>query len=120
MKTFIVFALVAVCIVALCNEVSGFPNEDKTKDMKTGSTTPKSVKDAQKNLKDVKRSKKECAKNCETTFDPVCAHDPANPNFKPRTFGNQCTMETVACEMGLKLAVKNKGECPGSDGVRLS
>ncbi|CAG5087845.1 Protein of unknown function [Cotesia congregata] len=120
MRTFIVIALFAVCIVALCNEASASPADDKTKEMKPGSTTPKSVKDAQKKDEKSKTFKKECVKNCPTTFEPVCAHDPANPNFKPRTLANQCTMDTVACEMGLKLAVKNKGECPGSGGVRLS
>ncbi|XP_034940615.1 uncharacterized protein [Chelonus insularis] len=120
MRTFIVLALVAACIFAICNDAYAWPSDDKAKDMKETSTTPKSTKDANKSLKDAKRTKKECEKNCQATYEPVCAHEITNPSFKPRTFSNQCAMETVACEMGWKLAVKNKGECPGSDGVRLS
>lgn len=67
---------------------------DKTKEKpKDGATTIKDVKAA-------KEAKKKCAKDCGTNYDPICAHDPLNPNLKPRTFGTQCAMDVVNCEMG--------------------
>lgn len=88
--------LVAVCIIALCNDAYAWPSDaDKAKD-----TKPKDVATTIKDAKAAKEAKKKCAKDCGTTYDPVCAHDPANPNFKPRTFGTQCAMEVVNCEMG--------------------
>ncbi|XP_058797756.1 agrin [Phymastichus coffea] len=76
-----------------------------------------SVKDA---IKAAQQNKKDCQRQCPAIYEPICAHDPADTSFKPRTFGNQCVLETHNCEMGTKLVMKNKGACPGSEGVRVS
>lgn len=98
---FLYLALVTVCIFALCNDASAVPSDmDKAKDVKEPAVASKDVKDAIKAAKDQKKTKKECAKDCGTAYDPVCAHDPSNPSFKPRSFGTQCAMDVVNCEMG--------------------
>ncbi|XP_015610081.1 uncharacterized protein LOC107274956 [Cephus cinctus] len=134
MKLAIVLALAAVCLAT----VYAMPAEKQAKDVKdpamaakdvktsTGAakdtkdptTASKDVKDA---IKDAKKNKKECAKQCNPSLEqPICVHDPANPNFKPRTFIGQCALDVANCENGSKWVVKSKGECPGSGGVRLS
>ncbi|KYN34905.1 hypothetical protein ALC56_10873 [Trachymyrmex septentrionalis] len=114
----------------LCEETYAFPDETKVdttmkdvkepKDIKEAATASKDVKDAIKASKEAKKNKKDCARDCGTDYDPVCAHDPVDSSFKPRTFGTQCALDIHNCEMGTKLAMKSKGECPGSGGVRLS
>ncbi|KAL0119323.1 hypothetical protein PUN28_009713 [Cardiocondyla obscurior] len=122
----------------LCEETYAFPGNDTQllsnatmdtkefnkeafdKTIKETATASKDVKDAIKVAKETKKSKKDCARDCGTDYDPVCVHDPADSSFKPRTFGSPCALDVQNCEMGTKLAVKSKGECPGSGGVRLS
>lgn len=113
---------------AFCEETYAFPDDTKIdtkdikepKDIKEAATASKDVKDAIKAAKEAKKNKKDCARDCGTDYDPVCAHDPTDASFKPRTFGTQCALDIHNCEMGTKLAVKSKGECPGSGGARLS
>lgn len=62
-------------------------------------TASKSVKDAIAEAKKKKNCYAECDKLTEV-YEPVCAHDPANPQTKPRTFGNECVMKAHNCEMG--------------------
>ncbi|KAK0086288.1 hypothetical protein PV325_003434 [Microctonus aethiopoides] len=126
---------VTLCVFALCNNAHASPtstDDDKIKDtkskdppkdikeIKSTATASKDVKEAIKNAKDAKKMKKDCANECGAAYDPICAHDPTNSAFKPRTFASQCALDVVNCEMGLKLAMKNKGECDGAGGVRLS
>ncbi|OXU28749.1 uncharacterized protein LOC100119245 [Nasonia vitripennis] len=111
------FALGAVLLVCLVCSIEAGPTEKPVTTAKP--TASKEVKDAIKNAKEAKKAKKDCLKSCPTDYVPICAHDPANASFKPRTFGNQCVLDTHNCEMGTKLVMKMKGECPGSDGVRL-
>ncbi|XP_012222397.1 uncharacterized protein [Linepithema humile] len=129
MEVAIVVALAFLSMFAFCENTYAFPDETGAtnlkdvkgpKDIKEAATASKDVKDAIKAAKEAKKSKKDCARDCGINVDPVCAHDPADSNFKPRTFGTQCALDVYNCEMGAKLAVKSKGECPGSGGVRLS
>ncbi|XP_014203646.1 uncharacterized protein LOC106635965 [Copidosoma floridanum] len=118
MKFTLVLAVVLVCAIAGTSQAS--PTE-KPSTVKPAVTASKDVKDAIKNAKETAKAKKDCLKVCATNnYDPICVHDPSNATYKPRTFGNQCALETHNCEMGTKLVVKSKGECPGSDGVRLT
>ena len=70
------------------------------KDIKEAATASKDVKDAIKAAKEAKKNKKDCARDCGTDYDPVCAHDPVDSSFKPRTFGTQCALDIHNCEMG--------------------
>lgn len=70
------------------------------KEIKETATASKDVKDAIKNAKEAKKTKKECVKDCGVAFDPVCAHDPAVANYKPKSFGSQCALDVHNCEMG--------------------
>ncbi|XP_046749774.1 agrin [Diprion similis] len=125
MKVTLAFVLLCACVVyALPTDKdpkAAPPKEAQDpKQVKDPATASKEVKDAIKNAKDAKKTKKECAKNCPQQYDPVCAHLPTDVNVKPITFGSQCAMEVHNCESGAKLVVKNKGECAGAGGVRLS
>ncbi|XP_047366987.1 uncharacterized protein LOC124955904 [Vespa velutina] len=101
-------------------KIAGQKEIKEPKDIKESAAASKDVKDAIKAAKEAKKNKKDCARECGTVYDPICAHDPSDANIKPRTFGTQCAMEVHNCEMGSRLAMKSKGECPGSGGVRLS
>ncbi|XP_076632089.1 uncharacterized protein LOC143347083 [Colletes latitarsis] len=90
------------------------------KEIKETATASKDLKDVIKAGKEAQKNKKDCLKMCGTDYDPICVHDPNDPNYKPRTFGSQCALDFHNCEMGTKLAVKDKGECPGSSGVKLA
>nr|XP_003705907.1 PREDICTED: uncharacterized protein LOC100881835 [Megachile rotundata] len=129
MKSFVVFAFALACALAFLDETYAEPSDATTasskqvkepKEIKESATASKDVKDAVKAAKEAKKNKKDCQKECGTVYDPVCAHDPNDANVKPRTFGTQCALEVHNCEMGTKLTTKQKGECPGSGGVRLS
>ncbi|XP_018309143.1 uncharacterized protein [Mycetomoellerius zeteki] len=130
MEVAVIVAFAFLSMFTLCEETYAFPDETKVdttmkdvkepKDIKEAATASKDVKDAIKAAKEAKKSKKDCARDCGTDYDPICAHDPVDSSFKPRTFGTQCALDIHNCEMGTKLAVKSKGECPGSGGVRLS
>lgn len=99
--------LATVCLFALCNSAYCVPTEapkpakevKEPKDIKEAATASKDVKDAVKAAKDAKKTKKECAKDCGTTYDPICAHDPADAKAKPKTFGSQCALDVANCEM---------------------
>ncbi|XP_011497416.1 PREDICTED: uncharacterized protein LOC105361832 [Ceratosolen solmsi marchali] len=114
----LVIAFGVILLVCGISSIEAGPSEKSTT-AKPAVTASKDVKEAIQKAKEAKKAKKECMKMCPTSYDPICAHDPNNATFKPRTFGNQCVLDTHNCEMGTKLAVKSKGECPGSDGVRL-
>ncbi|KAH0946831.1 hypothetical protein HN011_006363 [Eciton burchellii] len=124
MEIAIIVAMAFLSMFAFCEEGYALPEDVKTttvkdikepKEIKEAATASKDVKDAIKAAKEAKKRQKDCARECGNDYDPVCAHDPADPNVKPITFGTQCTMDVYNCEMGLKLAVKSKGEClPGS------
>ncbi|KOC59158.1 hypothetical protein WH47_11234, partial [Habropoda laboriosa] len=90
------------------------------KEIKEAATASKDVKEAVKAAKEAKKTKKECGKDCWDNYDPICVHDPNDTSVKSITFGSQCALDVYNCEMGTKLVAKNKGECPGSSGVRLS
>ncbi|KAL2737635.1 uncharacterized protein V1478_001721 [Vespula squamosa] len=127
MQLAFVLALAFAILFAFSERTTAFPTDTKTgqkeikelKDIKESAAASKDVKDAIKAAKEAKKNKKECVRECGTVYDPICAHDPSDANIKPRTFGTQCAMEVHNCEMGSKLAMKSKGECPGSGGVRL-
>ena len=81
-----------VCLIA---KIEANPAEEKAKP-----EASKELKDAIKKAKEEQMSKKNCAKACTMNIDPVCAHDPADANYKPRTFANSCALEVHNCEMG--------------------
>lgn len=94
---------------AFSERTTAFPTDTKAggqkeikepKDIKESATASKDVKDAIKAAKETKKNKKDCARECGTVYDPICAHDPSDANIKPRTFGTQCAMEVHNCEMG--------------------
>ncbi|XP_071865988.1 uncharacterized protein [Bombus fervidus] len=129
MKSIVLLALVVVCAVAFIAETSAVPTDTTTmstkrakepKEIKETATASKDVKAAKEAAKEAKKNKKDCAKECGTAYDPICVHDPNDANFKPRTFGTQCALDVHNCEMGTKLVMKDKGECAGAGGVRLS
>ncbi|XP_014488829.1 PREDICTED: uncharacterized protein LOC106752004 [Dinoponera quadriceps] len=129
MEVAIIVAMAFLSMFTFCEEGYALPDDSKVtpmkeikepKEIKEAATASKDVKDAIKAAKEAKKNKKDCARECGDEYDPVCVHDPMNPSFKPRTFGTQCALDVHNCEMGTKLAVKNKGECPGSSGTRLS
>ncbi|KZC11085.1 hypothetical protein WN55_02446, partial [Dufourea novaeangliae] len=119
---------VGCAVVLLADVAESLPSDTTTavpkpikepKEIKETATASKDLKDAVKAAKEAKKNKKDCAKEC-TEYDPICVHDPRNVNFKPRTFGSQCALDVYNCEMGSLLMTKQKGECPGSGGTRLS
>ncbi|XP_034179320.1 uncharacterized protein LOC117603881 [Osmia lignaria lignaria] len=129
MKSFVLFAFTLACALAFLDETCAEPSDTTTapskqikepKEIKESATATKEVKDSVKAAKEAKKNKKDCMKECGTVHDPICAHDPNDATFKPRTFGTQCALDVHNCEMGTKLVMKQKGECPGSHGVRLS
>lgn len=94
---------------AFCEDAYALPDNVKLdtakevkepKDIKEAATASKDVKDAIKAAKEAKKNKKDCARDCGNDYDPVCAHDPADASFKPRTFGTQCALDIYNCEMG--------------------
>lgn len=96
-----------------CEDTYAFPDDPANlkevkgpKDIKEAATASKDVKDAVKAAKEAKKSKKDCARECGENVDPVCAHDPADSNFKPRTFGTQCALDVYNCEMGASECAK--------------
>ncbi|XP_003692060.1 uncharacterized protein LOC100868833 [Apis florea] len=121
MKSIVLLALVVACALVFAEAADTSSPSTKPikeiKEIKDTATASKEVKLA----KEAAKKKKDCARDCTTiTYDPICAHDPNDATFKPRTFGTECALNVYNCEMGTKLVVKNKGECPGSGGVRLS
>ncbi|XP_024888302.1 uncharacterized protein LOC143895824 [Temnothorax americanus] len=130
MEVAVIVAFAFLSMYTLCEETYALPDDVKInntmkdikepKDIKEAATASKDVKDAIKTAKEAKKNKKDCARECGIEYDPVCAHDPVDSSLKPKTFGTQCALDLYNCEMGMKLAVKSKGECPGSGGVRLS
>jgi hypothetical protein len=104
---------------AFCEEGYALPEDVKTttvkdikepKEIKEAATASKDVKDAIKAAKEAKKRQKDCARECGNDYDPVCAHDPADPNVKPITFGTQCTMDVYNCEMGLSKCTRKCSE----------
>ncbi|GJQ85793.1 hypothetical protein Trydic_g20351 [Trypoxylus dichotomus] len=61
--------------------------------------------------------KKTCVKSCTDDYTPVCGADDAG---KKISFGNECVLSNYNCENNANLKLVSKGECPGSQGVRLS
>ncbi|XP_076165737.1 uncharacterized protein LOC143145852 [Ptiloglossa arizonensis] len=130
MRSIVLLAFTLACVFAfLVEDVRGVPSERTTivpkqikepKEIKEAATASKELKDAVKAAKEAKKNKKDCLKECGPDFDPICVHDPNDPTYKPRTFGSQCALDVHNCEMGTKLVTKNKGECPGSGGVRFT
>ena len=88
--------LIALLLVCAISAEAG-PTENSSTTMKPGS---KDLKEVIKNAREANKAKKDCLKACPANYDPICAHDPANPTFKPRSFGNQCVLDTHNCEMG--------------------
>ncbi|XP_023945685.1 uncharacterized protein LOC112051318 [Bicyclus anynana] len=71
-----------------------------------------------KELKAEAARKKACLHDCSSVkLDPVCA---GKQGEKPKSFGNECVMNNYNCENKETLQKISKGECPGSDGIRLS
>ncbi|PZC86767.1 uncharacterized protein LOC110373197 [Helicoverpa armigera] len=72
-------------------------------------------------LKQVKAEaarKKACMHDCTSVaLDPICA---GKQGEKPKSFGNECVMNNYNCEHHDTLHKISKGECAGSDGIRLS
>ncbi|XP_047990178.1 Kazal peptide Pr13a-like [Leguminivora glycinivorella] len=62
--------------------------------------------------------KKACTHDCTSVaLDPVCA---GKQGDKPKSFANECVMNNYNCEHKDTLHKISKGECPGSQGIRLS
>lgn len=106
-----------VSMFTFCEEAYALPDDAKAttmkeikelKEIKEAATASKDVKDAIKAAKEAKKSKKDCARECGDDYDPVCVHDPADSNFKPRTFGTQCALDTHNCEMGTSKRRKGR------------
>ncbi|KAG6446031.1 uncharacterized protein LOC115440841 [Manduca sexta] len=71
-----------------------------------------------KQLKADKARKNACLHDCSgVDFDPICA---GKQGEKPKSFGNECVMNNYNCENKDNLHKISKGQCPGSDGIRLS
>ncbi|XP_028027260.1 vasotab [Bombyx mandarina] len=72
-------------------------------------------------LKQVKADaerKKACMHDCtKANLDPICA---GKTGEKPKSFGNECVMNNYNCEHKDTLRKISQGQCPGSDGIRLS
>ncbi|KAK9747345.1 Kazal-type serine protease inhibitor domain [Popillia japonica] len=89
--------------------------------------------------------KKTCVKACTDDYTPVCGGDDAGKKIsfgnecvlanyncennaskfilsagKKISFGNECVLANYNCENNANLKLVSKGECPGSQGVRLS
>lgn len=113
-----------VSTFTFCEEIYALPLDDAAsttlRSIDKEVTPSKDLKEVIKAGKEARKNKKNCARDCGYNYDPLCAHDPSDPTFKPRTFGSQCVLEVYNCEMGAKLAMKSKGECPGAGGTRLS
>ncbi|XP_053977376.1 uncharacterized protein LOC128875644 [Hylaeus volcanicus] len=127
MRSVVFVALIIACAFALLVE-NAYANTSTTttpkqvkepKEIKETATASKDLKDAVKAAKEAKKNKKDCLKECGTEYEPICVHDPNDANYKPRTFGSQCALDVHNCEMGTKLAVKDKGKCPGTENERL-
>lgn len=92
-------ALVVACALVLAETAS---TSSSTKPVKE----PKEIKEAATASKDVKaakeaaKKKKDCARECGTAYEPICAHDPNDATSKPRTFGTECALNVHNCEMG--------------------
>jgi len=81
----------------------------KSKDIKDAATASEDIKDAIKTAKEAvtaKKNKKDCARDCGTDYDRVCAHDSVDSSFKPRTFDTQCALDNHNCEMGTNKHMK--------------
>lgn len=100
-----------------CEDTYAFPDDAKAttmkeikepKDIKEAATASKDVKDAIKAAKEAKKNKKDCARECGNDYDPICVHDPADSNFKPRTFGTQCALDVHNCEMATSKYIFEK------------
>ncbi|CAG9562442.1 unnamed protein product [Danaus chrysippus] len=71
-----------------------------------------------KQLKAEAARKKACLQDCSSVkYDPVCA---GKPGEKSKSFGNECVMNNHNCENNDTLHKLSKGQCPGSDSIRLS
>ncbi|XP_072932588.1 vasotab [Epargyreus clarus] len=71
-----------------------------------------------KQLKAEAARKKACMHDCATAkFEPICA---GKQGEKPKSFGSECVMNNYNCENKETLQKISKGECPNSDGIRLS
>ncbi|KPI94052.1 hypothetical protein RR46_13217 [Papilio xuthus] len=71
-----------------------------------------------KQLKAEAARKKACTQDCSSAkFEPICA---GKQGEKPKSFGSECVMNNYNCEHKDTLHKISKGECPGSDGIRLS
>ncbi|RVE54230.1 hypothetical protein evm_001057 [Chilo suppressalis] len=71
-----------------------------------------------KQLRAEAERKKSCMQDCtRVKFEPVCA---GKQGEKPKSFGSECVMNNYNCEHKDTLHRVSKGECPGSDGIRLS
>ncbi|CAK1555404.1 unnamed protein product [Leptosia nina] len=71
-----------------------------------------------KQLKAEAARKKACMHDCSSVkFEPICA---GKQGEKPKSFGSECVMNNYNCENKDTLQKLSKGECKGSDGIRLS
>ena len=86
--------------MVLCDKTNAVPAGVEGSTTGAPREASKDVKDAIQKAKEAKKSKKNCARDCSTKYEPVCVHDPINASYKPRTFGSQCAMEVQNCEMG--------------------
>lgn len=107
-------ALAFLSMFTFCEDTYAFPDDTTNlkdakgiKDIKEAATASKDVKDAVKAAKEAKKNKKDCARDCGDNYDPICAHDPADSNFKPRTFGTQCALDIYNCEIGASECTTN-------------
>ncbi|CAG4930457.1 uncharacterized protein LOC123696907 [Colias croceus] len=96
MKSITVFLFVALIVAVSCR-----PDKPDLKQLKADAAR-----------------KKACMHDCShEKFEPICA---GKQGEKPKSFGSECVMNNYNCENKDSLQKISKGECKGSDGIRLS
>ncbi|XP_025156847.1 uncharacterized protein LOC112589094 [Harpegnathos saltator] len=105
MQVEIIIAMAFLSIFTFCEEGYVFPDDTKAtmketkkpKEIKKAAIASKNVKGAVKAAKKAKKNKKDCARKCGD--DLACVHDPADANFKLKTFGTQRTLDVPNCKI---------------------
>ncbi|XP_026749039.1 Kazal peptide Pr13a [Galleria mellonella] len=71
-----------------------------------------------KQLKAEAARKKACMQDCTSVkVEPLCA---GKNGAKSLSFGSECVLHNYNCEHKENFKMISNGQCPGSDGIRLS
>ncbi|XP_059049970.1 vasotab [Achroia grisella] len=71
-----------------------------------------------KQLKAEAARKKACLQDCTSVkVEPLCA---GKNGAKSLSFGSECVLHNYNCENKDSFTKVSNGQCPGSDGIRLS